>query len=271
MQKRTLFIIIGGVVGLVILVCLGCLAVSLIGRAVGATPTAQVVARVTEVAGPSSTPIPANTRPPTSTPAPSNTPAPTRTPLPTQTPTVSPTATPLPKPIKLSGSGDSVVDVDKGDWPAIATIKYTGGSNFSIWTYGEDGKENDLLVNTIGAYQGVRLIDAAEGEATTRLQIKSSGNWEIEIAHVTQARRVKVPGTVSGNGDDVVILDGKPDVGKVDASKAKSNFVVWAYSASDADLAVNKIAPYTGTIILSDALMLDIKATGPWSIEVTAK
>jgi hypothetical protein len=183
-----------------------------------------------------------------------------------------PSPTPVPTPVTLSGSGDSVVNVAKWEGPAIVHITYNGGRNFAVWNYDADGKMIDLLVNTIGRYEGTRPLDFL-GEHTTRFVIKSSGPWEIQVLPLQRIRRVNIPGTFQGKGDDVVYLQGagKPDVLKVDASKARSNFVIWAYGKKR-DLVVNEIAPYTGvTIVDMDTFLLVIEAEGNWSIEVTTR
>jgi hypothetical protein len=213
-----------------------------------------------------STPLPTNT--PTET----KTPAPTRTPRPTNTPRPSPTFTPPPKPIVLTGKGDQVVDVKKWDGPALASVKYTGGGNFVIYNYDPDGNKISLLINTIGNYTGVRPLDFLNGEETVRFQVESNGNWEITILPLEEIEMLRVPGSYDGNGDNVLALPGsKPDLLKVDATKAKGNFVIWGY-ADTRNLLVNEIAPYDGTTILqSGTLALVIEAEGPWHIEITAK
>lgn len=73
-------------------------------------------------------------------------------------------------------------------------------------------------------------------------------------------------------GDDVILLaGGTPDLLKVDASAARSNFVIWGYGERRR-LLVNEIAPYDGTVIAGkDTLVLAIEAEGRWQIEVTAR
>lgn len=215
---------------------------------------------------------------PTDTPAPSNTlrptatQAPTRTPRPTLMPSLTPSASATPTPVVFSGSGDAVVDVDKNDDAMIVRITYSGGRNFVAWNYDANGEQIDLLVNSIGSYQGVVPIDFLLGERTARLQVESSGDWTIELLPVTAARVERVPSTFTGAGDDIVILDGAdPDLLNIDASASKGNFVIWAYG-DDRDLLVNEIAPYTGTVIVGRGVVLFvIKAGGPWTIEITAR
>jgi hypothetical protein len=208
-----------------------------------------------------------------------NTPIPTNTPLPTDTPLPTATLAPPPDPIVLSGSGDSIVDVQKWNGFAIANIKYNGGRNFIVKSYDSNGEQIDLLVNKVGNYEGTVPLDISDGQQTTRFEIKSSGQWEIQVLPIEQVKRFNIPGTLKGNGDDVIILLGtsNPDLLKIDASQAERNFILKGIGKSTRLLA-NAIAPYTGTVMIpgnlltsSGVLMLEIKATGEWSIEVTTK
>lgn len=211
---------------------------------------------------PTSTPVPTATR----------TPKPSNTPRPINTSTTSPTETPSPEPITLSGSGDDIIDFVKWEGAAIGIFTNSGSSNFIVRSFDDEGEYVDLLINTIGSYQGTVPIDFAPDEHTSRLEIKSSGTWEIEILPLGFARYSNVPGIITGKSDDVVILTGeKPDLLKA-ISTGESNFIVWAYSPSDRDLVFNEIAPYTGTAMLdSSTIVLTISAEGDWSLDVTAR
>jgi hypothetical protein len=179
----------------------------------------------------------------------------------------------LPEPVVLSGRGDNVVDVTKWDGPAIAHITHSGGSNFAVWNYGTDGQRIDLLVNTVGSYIGTVPLDWLADEETARFEVTAGGDWEIRIEPLLLVRGEVVPSTFGGTGDDVVYLDGKnPDLLKVDAGTAESNFAIWAWGSEGRDLLVNDIAPYAGTVMVSpDAFLLVIHATGDWQIEVTSR
>ena len=156
---------------------------------------------------------------------------------------------------------------------------YSGSGNFVVWNYGADGEKIDLLVNTIGKYEGTRPLDFLSDEQTARFQIEGRGQWEIQILPFEQIRRVDIPGTFDGKGDDVIYMKGtgRPDLLKVDAGQAKNNFVIWGYG-NGRDLLVNDIAPYSGTVIVASslptsngALVLVIEAEGSWSIEVMTR
>jgi len=198
------------------------------------------------------------------------TPCPTDTP----TPTVMPTATAEPEPIILTGLGDSVVDLDKWDSGALVHISYSGDGNFAVWNIGAGGEKIDLLVNTIGQYNGTCPLDFHEGEQTTRFEVTSSGQWEIEVLPLSRVKRVPLPGTFGGSGDEVVLLvgEGASDLLKASATGTRSNFAIWGYGYSGRDLLINEIAPYKGVVAMnSDTIILVIKAEGNWSIEVTAR
>ncbi len=265
---KTSWKIAAAVVGAITVFCLICFIISAI---TGSSPqfkaTATARAEMTANA-PTQTPKPTYTPRPTFTPRP-----PTRTPGPTNTPRPTATPTPTPTPIVLSGRGDSVVDVEKFPGPAIVKITYTGGGNFVVKNYGADGDKIDLLVNEIGKYQGTLPLDFMDGEETARFEITASGSWEIAILPFESMRIESIPGTITGTGSDVFFLNGdNPDLFRIDAGQADGNFVIWTYSGTGRDLAVNEIAPYEGTVMAgSGTKVVVVTATGPWSIEVTTK
>lgn len=215
-----------------------------------------------------------NTSTPTSTNVPkaTRTPKPSNTPRPTNTSTTAPTETPASEPITLSGSGDDIVDFVKWEGAAIGIFTNSGSSNFIVKSFDQAGEYVDLLINTIGSYQGTVPIDFASDEQTSRFEIKSSGSWEVQILPLSAARTGAVPGVITGNSDDVVILTGgKPDLIKAN-STGESNFIVWSFSSGGRDLIFNEIAPYSGTAMLdSSTIVLTISAEGDWSLEVTAR
>jgi len=210
------------------------------------------------------TPAPTNTEGPTSTPKPTNTARPTHTPLPTNTTEATPS------PVVLKGTGDSVVDFIFPDVPAIAHIISTSpGGNFAVWSKGDS---EDLLVNTIGAYDGILPINLQQGEQVKRFKVNATGEWSITISHISSSRKLKVPGSINGNGDDVFILNGEvPDIATISCSQSSGNFAVWSYG-NQSDLLVNTIGAYDGKVELSqDTVLIKIKAEGPWKVDISNK
>jgi hypothetical protein len=202
------------------------------------------------------------------------TPSPTQTPAPTDTPELTPTPAPTQAPIVLSGTGDSIVDVPEHGAGAIHVTGNKGSRFFAIQSYDADNKQIDLLVNTTEPYDGVRLFDAMEGEKTVRLKISATGAWAVEILPPTQMRHEAIPGVIKGEGDDAFLLTGgKPDTAKIKGNKTSRFFAVMSLPKSGRkDLLVNTTEPYEGTVMMgTDTIVIEVRAEGEWSIDVTTK
>ncbi len=197
--------------------------------------------------------------------APTNTPQPTKTPIPTNT------STPEPEPLVFTGNGNAVIEVNKWKGVAIASASYTGNDNFIVRNYDSNNTELGLVFNGLYDYKGTRLLDVRDNETTARLQVNTTGDWQIEIKPLKMATFVQPPFSYQGRDDDVLIVNGSPDLINYQASD--SNFIIYAYTdRGTVDLVVNDIGPVTGSSILpSDTILLEINGDGTWSIDVTAK
>lgn len=237
-----------------------------------AEPVAEVVEVPTETAVlPTETPVP-----PTETPAPTNTPVPpTETPIPTNTP-IPPTNTPIPptntpeptpEPIFLTGTGDSLVDIEKTDAPALVRIEgNAAGRFFAVKNYDAAGDDIGLLVNTTDPYVGVRPLDFRNDEHTAGFEVQADGEWTIEVLPLGA---IPHPEGMSyeGEGDSVF------SVANIDATKVTivgnadgRFFAVKAYSSS-VDLLVNTTDPYEGTVRFdNDTIIIEVEARGAWSV-----
>ena len=205
-----------------------------------------------------------NIPPPTRTKLPTNTPAPTNTPDP---------PTPVPDPIVLTGTGDSIVDVDNYfKFAIVHIVGNSSGRHFAVINYSEDGESIDLLVNTSDPYDGIKPLDFRNGEHTTRFEINATGEWTIEILPISYARILTVPGSIEGSGDEVFFLDGsKPDIAKITGNNESRHFAVLSYGSSS-DLLVNTSDVYSGTVLVDgDTVAIEVTAQGEWSIEISSK
>lgn len=229
----------------------------------------------TPAAGASQTPDATPSAADESTPEPTGTPEPPADPTPTteSTPTEELTPSPEPTPefaaIELTGTGSGVPRFDiPADSAAIAEISHTGGSNFAVWAIDGSGSQTDLLVNTIGNYTGTVLFDEDLGSHTDAFEVEADGSWTITIRPVTEAFRWDGTETLSGTGDDVVVLD-PPSSGLSSTTLTHAgggNFAIWGYSSDGTDLLVNEIGNYSGEVLLADGtFVLEITADGPWT------
>jgi len=152
----------------------------------------------------------------------------------------------------------------------IHIVGNAAGRFFAVENYGAGNERIGLLVNTTDPYDGVRPLDFRADEHTTRFQVQAVGNWTIEVLPITSARRLEVPGTIEGVGDDMIILlGGTPDLAKVKGNAGGRFFAVTGWG-DRSDLLVNTTDPYDGTVIVSpDTVILEVEAIGEWSIEIT--
>lgn len=170
------------------------------------------------------------------------------------------------EPVTLSGSGDDVVELATPDGAAaVLELTHDGSSNFAVFALDQSGNQTDLLVNTIGAYAGSRLVNLG-GSDIGGLEISASGAWQVVARPLRDAPRAE-GGALDGSGDAVVLLPGGADASRLTLTHdGSSNFAVFGYSTGGASLLVNDIGRYEGTVRLDGAVVLDITADGRWTL-----
>ena len=169
----------------------------------------------------------------------------------------------------FTGSGADVVDFNYTEPAIVHIVGNSSWSYFGVKSYDSNGNQVDLLVNTTDAYEGTVPINFTKRDKASRFAIDAVGEWTIEIKPLNEARFVSVPGTVVGNGDDVIVLTGKkPDLAHIVGNSDSRYFGVIGYSQTR-DLLVNTTDPFDGKVILNkDTIVLVITASGEWTIDV---
>jgi hypothetical protein len=187
---------------------------------------------------------------------------------------VPPTETPVPaEPIVLSGKGDAIEDFN---WqPGAGLYRISGnacGQYFGVTSYDASGRQVELLVNATDPYNGVRPLDFGN-TTTSRLEIKASCAWEISILPLQSVRTLSLPGEISGEGDDVVLLQGgTPDKATITGNASSRYFGVFSYGRSSYDVVVNTTEPYAGDVLIEgDTLLLEVKSEDSWTIAVQTR
>lgn len=165
--------------------------------------------------------------------------------------------------LKASGTGDYVAEGLEVNEYGILNISHNGSRNFCVWIYDQNDRK-DLLVNTIGNYNGAVLVN---GTGSYTLEIKADGNWSIE----SQSLSVTDDTTFSGTGDCVTaIVDNAKGSWEI-SNNGSRNFVVWSHDVftNDKDLLVNEIGNYTGTVLVKhpNETIFEITSDGNWSID----
>jgi hypothetical protein len=181
---------------------------------------------------------------------------------------------PLVKPVKFSGSSDSIQKIKGGLTEArILTVSASGDGNFAIEELGSKGDMIGLLVNAIGNYRGVTLVLPEDGAPIAAFKITASGPWTATLADVRTAAKWDAKKVAKGSGDQVLIIPGGTgDLETVKFSnKGAGNFAVYATGDSSRDLLVNQIGTWSGTEALpSGTVLIDLVSDGAWSITPVA-
>lgn len=180
-------------------------------------------------------------------------------------PAPEPVPLPVPEPKVYSGSGDSVIAIEKPEnGPAMFHISGNDSArHFSVTGYDAYDNRTSLFVNTTDPYTGFTLDP---GGTTAMLEISAQGAWTVGVYSVRAARVVTSPGSISGTGDEVLQVTGSPSLATISGNPNARHFAVKGYNPSS-DLLVNTTDVYTGTVrVARGTTVLEITAEGAWEI-----
>ncbi|MGW5159952.1 hypothetical protein ACWEPN_31120 [Nonomuraea wenchangensis] len=169
------------------------------------------------------------------------------------------------------GMGDEVLRIRPTKSAGLLTLKHTGESNFIVTTLNSSGKQEELLVNTIGPYKGTVLYN---GDGTSKsivaLQIKADGAWSAVFKPLSKAR-CWCAASLQGSGDQVLKLSPTRGLRTVTAAHTgEANFIVQSYTrpGSWGDLLFNEIGAYRGkTLLPVGTRLVSVKAAGSWTLK----
>lgn len=185
----------------------------------------------------------------------------TKTAAPTRTPTLAPT--PI-APIVFEGVGDDIVTFEP---KAARIVHITGNASsryFGVIPY-KGNERKGSLVNTTDPYDGIVPLDFSDGDRTDSFEIKSEGPWRIEILPLSTARVITT--SLSGTGDEVLIVSGQPSRALIKGNASSRYFGVRPYGGSSSISLVNTTDPYEGRVrIPSGTKVLEVKSEGAWEI-----
>lgn len=172
------------------------------------------------------------------------------------------------EPQSFSGTGSEVVMLEPlGEDFFFATVTHDGSRNLALWSVDAGGQDLDLMVNTVGTYEGQVALNFREDPAAIR--VEADGNWTIELIPLNEAPRWDGSSAYEGTGDSIVLVGGVAE-GLTPVTlthDGERNFAIWAWGESYPDLIVNDIGTYDGTTLLPDgSVALQVNADGNWSI-----
>lgn len=133
------------------------------------------------------------------------------------------------------------------------------------------GPSDELLVNAVGPYAGVRLVPVKAGPH--QFQVEASAPWTLLYEQPSNAKPTPLPITQSLTGDaplgPFVIPSGL--VSATFTHSGSRNFIAILYHADGrlAALLVNKVGAYSGTTaerVTAGTYWLAVQADGPWTV-----
>lgn len=164
------------------------------------------------------------------------------------------------EPVVFEGTGDSIIDVPAEEGiPLVVTFTHDGSRNFAVTSYNTQGDRVNLMVNTIGNYEGT--VPYNFEDTVAELEISADGAW---TATISDARdQPTLSGETTGTGDEILWVGGQS--GRLTASHdGERNFAVLGWGQRR-QLLVNDIGSYSGTVRMDDAVALEINADGNWT------
>jgi hypothetical protein len=168
--------------------------------------------------------------------------------------------------VNHSGDGDGVIELD-GITQALVTASHTGEHYFSITGLDANNEPTgDLLVNALGAYDGVTALGMSSTEPV-RLEITADGPWTISLSPIASAPALPD----SGAGDGVFKYEGDAGTWHVVHSGAHY-FSLWEHTGADFEMGLlaTEIGAYDGEVAVKKGpSLIVIQADGDWTI--TAK
>ncbi len=139
-----------------------------------------------------------------------------------------------------------------------------GGHHFAVWGRDANGDRTTLFVNTTDPYVGTVPLNF--DEPTARLEITAVGFCTVEVLPLSAAGVADVPGIITGQSDDVVLISGTPGTTQIIGNADSRHFAVVSYGVFR-DLLVNTTEPYDRRIgIPPDAIFLEVDVEGRWTI-----
>lgn len=165
------------------------------------------------------------------------------------------------------GNGDSIIKLPEGVTYGVVTAKHKGSGNFALSVLDQANQPTgDLLVNTIGNYQGTTAFGLSSfGDPGVKIEVTADGSWSVQVSPISSAPQLDLP--AKGEGDQVFQYNGPAADWNV-THKGERNFVLLQNSTDIMpNLAVNEIGNYKGLVPMNAGpSVVRINADGSWSI-----
>jgi len=174
--------------------------------------------------------------------------------------------------VTYHGRGEEIVGIQRvgGRMTAFYIKGNSEGKLFSVVGVSDVwGIVLPPLVNTARPYEGVVLDSSGRIDM---LEIKAEGDWEVRYFPVDYARKIEVPGRITGEGDDVIQIEGIAKkihvIGNKEGEHYPKQFNINGYSPERHRL-VETTNIYDERLDLPEGIfLLEIRGDGEWEISL---
>ena len=172
---------------------------------------------------------------------------------------------------RVTGTGDTVVELPLTGRNIIHANHGGGSSNFIVWALDSENNNLELVVNEIGEFDGYAWLD----DDVARFEIDAEGDWILEVLPLSYAVKWDPRlAPISGSNKDVVVMP-PTTAGVFNAdTSGGGNHIVWHHRDEFFDdLLLNEIGPVSGyqePLGPSGALSyLEVDSDGSWTFSVS--
>jgi len=170
--------------------------------------------------------------------------------------------------ISFSGEGPGKIQLSTWDGPAVLHLTALDGSApfHVVATSGLDFHDLIESESSVDEYRGI-IVDSS---SKMEIRIEGDRTWKVEVLPVQTASFdvLQVPGTYSGQGNRVILLEGKHSVATFDTGSS-TKFDAWALGESQKweHLKITSKGDYKGKSVLpNQTRVIIVSASGPWSV-----
>lgn len=97
----------------------------------------------------------------------------------------------------------------------VVELLHGGSGSFHVWFLDGDGQPLDTLVDGVGDYRGVHLVDASVREHAESIEVVTTGLWKLELIPLDDVGRLRsatfaVGDATFGEGNDILVASPSP-------------------------------------------------------------
>lgn len=167
------------------------------------------------------------------------------------------------EPFFQDGTGAFTLTLPTGVGYGLVHATHQGTAGFSLTVLDSAGTEAELLVDTVGAYDGTTGLGLTSATEPATIQVAADGPWTLEISPIAAATALPA----AGHGDGVFLYDG-PATDVALTHTGGSYLFAWQQSGAAYDVALlaDEAGEFSGTAPLAAGpALVVVNSDGDWT------